>query len=184
MFHSLQSVHEISITPFEKNLELWKQLWRVIEKRFFDFKKFQLFKFKIIIFSDVIVQIVDARNPLLFRCEDLEVYVKEVDNNKINLLLINKSDLLNKKQRIEWYKYFEKINCKVVFWSAKEVNHQNENSFQETNEYTDLYVDKCKILTREELITLFKTFKPGSTAIGMVGLVECNSCEKENNKIF
>lgn len=28
--------------------------------------------------SDVIVQIVDARNPLLFRCPDLEVYVKEV----------------------------------------------------------------------------------------------------------
>ena len=28
--------------------------------------------------SDVVVQIVDARNPLLFRCRDLEGYVKEV----------------------------------------------------------------------------------------------------------
>jgi large subunit GTPase 1 len=35
-------------TPFEKNLEVWRQLWRVIEK------------------CDIIIQIVDARNPLLF----------------------------------------------------------------------------------------------------------------------
>lgn len=37
-------------TPFEKNLNVWRQLWRVIER------------------SDVVVQIVDARNPLVFRC--------------------------------------------------------------------------------------------------------------------
>ncbi len=69
------------LTPFEKNLEVWRQLWRVIER------------------SDVVVQIVDARNPLLFRCTDLEKYVKEVDKNKKNILLINKADLLTMKQR-------------------------------------------------------------------------------------
>jgi len=37
------------ITPFERNIEVWRQLWRVLER------------------SDVIVQIVDARNPLLYR---------------------------------------------------------------------------------------------------------------------
>lgn len=42
------------LTPFEKNLEVWRQLWRVIER------------------SQLVVQIVDARNPLLFRCVDLE----------------------------------------------------------------------------------------------------------------
>ena len=30
----LQDVDGISLTPFEKNLEFWKQLWRVIERRF------------------------------------------------------------------------------------------------------------------------------------------------------
>ena len=38
----------LAITPFEKNVEVWKQLWRVIEK------------------SDVLLQIVDARNPYFF----------------------------------------------------------------------------------------------------------------------
>lgn len=45
------------------------------------------------------VQIVDARNPLLFRCEDLERYVEEVDENKMNMILINKADFLTPKQR-------------------------------------------------------------------------------------
>jgi large subunit GTPase 1 len=45
---------EAAVTPFEKNLQVWRQLWRVVER------------------CDVLVQIGDARNPLLFRCEDLE----------------------------------------------------------------------------------------------------------------
>lgn len=91
----------ILLTPYEKNLEFWRQLWRVVER------------------SDVIVQIVDARNPLLFRCEDLEKYVREVSENKLNLILINKADFLNEKQRQCWADYFTSIDVKVVFFSAK-----------------------------------------------------------------
>lgn len=55
------------------------------------------------------VQIVDARNPLRFRCDDLDDYVKDVEGNegeagsgpgkRKSLLLINKADLLTAKQR-------------------------------------------------------------------------------------
>ena len=79
------------LTPFERNLEVWRQLWRVIER------------------SHLVVQIVDARNPLKFRCEDLEAYVKDVEGQegqqgtgrgkRRSLLLINKADLLTPKQR-------------------------------------------------------------------------------------
>jgi large subunit GTPase 1 len=96
------------LTPFERNLEVWRQLWRVMER------------------SDLLVQIVDARNPLRFRCEDLEQYVLEMDEHpqneepedededaesreedlsapsrvqRRNLLLINKADLLDEGQR-------------------------------------------------------------------------------------
>lgn len=96
----LQEVEELMLTPYEKNLEFWRQLWRVVER------------------SDVIVQIVDARNPLLFRCEDLEAYVKEVDSKKMNLILINKADFLTEEQRQAWAKYFTDINLRVAFFSA------------------------------------------------------------------
>lgn len=84
------------MTPFERNLQLWRQLWRVIER------------------SHLIVQIVDARNPMGFRCVDLENYVSEVgseDNDgavpgkgqRRSLLLINKADLLTIEQRYVYY---------------------------------------------------------------------------------
>ncbi|CAF0997542.1 unnamed protein product [Adineta steineri] len=98
----LQEIDDLTLTPFEKNLEFWRQLWRVIEK------------------SDVIVQIVDARNPLLFRCEDLENYVRELspDNKKVNVILVNKADLLTDEQRQIWATYFDKHNIRVIFYSA------------------------------------------------------------------
>lgn len=54
----LESEEGLIVTPFEKNLEVWRQLWRVLER------------------SDVIVQVVDARDPLFYRSEDLEEYAR------------------------------------------------------------------------------------------------------------
>ncbi|KAB1283714.1 Large subunit GTPase 1-like protein [Camelus dromedarius] len=96
----LEEEQKLILTPFERNLDFWRQLWRVIER------------------SDIVVQIVDARNPLLFRCEDLECYVKTMDEDKENVILINKADLLTAEQRGTWATFFEKENVKVIFWSA------------------------------------------------------------------
>jgi large subunit GTPase 1 len=40
------------------------------------------------------IQIVDGRDPLFFRCEDLVEYITEINPIKKSLLLINKSDLV------------------------------------------------------------------------------------------
>jgi large subunit GTPase 1 len=109
----LQENDDLLMTPFERNIEVWRQLWRVIER------------------SDLVVQIVDARNPLLFRCEDLEKYVKEVDSKKTNLLLINKSDMLAMDMRERWAAYFEEKGINYKFFSAhlaKELNEARQES--------------------------------------------------------
>ncbi|KAG5518958.1 hypothetical protein PMAC_002489 [Pneumocystis sp. 'macacae'] len=95
---SLQEDHDLLLTPFERNIEVWRQLWRVIEK------------------CDLIVQIVDARNPLLFRSNDLERYVGEM--NKKNFLLINKADLMTLKQRKYWADCFKMKGISYAFFSA------------------------------------------------------------------
>ena len=105
----LQEKEELVMTPYERNIEFWRQLWRVVEK------------------SDVVVQIVDARNPLLFRSDDLEKYVKEVDPNKQNLLLLNKADFLTDEQRSYWAEYFEKLNVRVAFFSAVEPEAEEDS---------------------------------------------------------
>ena len=96
----LQENEDLLMTPFERNIEVWRQLWRVIER------------------SDLVVQIVDARNPLLFRSEDLEKYVKEVDARKENLLLVNKADMMTLRQRQAWARYFEENKINYKFFSA------------------------------------------------------------------
>ena len=109
----LQENDDLLMTPFERNIEVWRQLWRVIER------------------SDLVVQIVDARNPLLFRCEDLERYVKDVDSNKRNLLLINKSDMLTDDMREQWAAYFDEKGINYRFFSAylaKELNEARQES--------------------------------------------------------
>lgn len=113
----LQEGVGLVLTPFERNLEVWRQLWRVIER------------------SHLVVQIVDARNPLRFRCEDLEKYVSSLgigSTNGIeyleeeskqkgprrNLLLINKADLLDDQQRKYWAEYFDAQGIQYAFFSA------------------------------------------------------------------
>jgi large subunit GTPase 1 len=104
----LQESNDLLMTPFERNLEVWRQLWRVIER------------------SDLIVQIVDARNPLLFRCDDLEKYVKEVDKKKNNLVLVNKADMMTLEQRQMWADYFVQHNINFRFFSAELAKEMNE----------------------------------------------------------
>ncbi|KAH8119933.1 P-loop containing nucleoside triphosphate hydrolase protein [Phellopilus nigrolimitatus] len=106
----LQDEMGLLLTPFERNLEVWRQLWRVVER------------------SHLVVQIIDARNPLRFRCEDLEIYVEGVEGSegehgtgagkRKTLLLINKADLLTSKQRRLWADYFDQRNIQYAFFSA------------------------------------------------------------------
>jgi large subunit GTPase 1 len=115
----LQENNDLLMTPFERNLEVWRQLWRVIER------------------SDIVVQIVDARNPLLFRSEDLELYVKEISPKKRNLLLVNKADMLTYKQRELWADYFDKNDFSFRFFSAQLAKEKNEAQLNESESESD-----------------------------------------------
>jgi len=115
----------VLITPFERNINIWRQLWRVIER------------------SDIAIQIVDARNPLLFYNLDLDRYVKEVSPQKKNLLLINKSDLLTSEQINEWKKYFRTKNIDPIFWSAIESSNTLPPVAENTNlQFENLTIEK------------------------------------------
>ena len=78
-----------NLPPFERNLEFWRQLWKIIE------------------LSDIVMQVVDARDPLFYQSSDLATYVKEVGPLKESVLLLNKADLLTVQQREAWSNYFQ-----------------------------------------------------------------------------
>ncbi|AFN83438.1 GTP binding protein [Encephalitozoon romaleae SJ-2008] len=69
---------------FERNIEIWRQLWITCER------------------SDVIVQIVDARNPEFFLNDD----IRKLYPRKEHIILINKADLSSSRVEIKEYRCF------------------------------------------------------------------------------
>jgi len=88
-----------SVTPYEKNLQVWRQLWRVLER------------------SAVVIQIVDARNPLFYLSDDLKSYATD-ELGKPMLVIVNKSDYLTEYQRKKWSEYLTRKGTDHLFFSA------------------------------------------------------------------
>eukprot|EP00268_Persea_americana_P031451 TRINITY_DN3063_c0_g1_i1.p1 TRINITY_DN3063_c0_g1~~TRINITY_DN3063_c0_g1_i1.p1 ORF type:complete len:601 (+),score=144.90 TRINITY_DN3063_c0_g1_i1:342-2144(+) len=143
----LEENEKLVLTPFEKNLDIWRQLWRVLER------------------SDLLVMVVDARDPLFYRCPDLEAYAREIDEHKRTLLLVNKADLLPFDVRQSWANYFQRHGILYVFWSAKAASAAlegkklisspwvNQNKLQDLN----LSNEDTKIYGRDELLARLQT---------------------------
>lgn len=171
---SIQEDYDCVVTPYEKNLEFWRQLWRVIER------------------SDLVIQIVDSRHPLLFRSQDLEKYVKEVSGLKNNLVLINKADFLTEEQRIAWAEFLTKEEINFAFFSAiaeeesdVESDEEKSNEGGDDDEHDDecgdvvcqeqnitKAVSKTDVLTPDQLVDLFrshKRFDSEDITVGFIG---------------
>jgi ribosome biogenesis GTPase A/SAM-dependent methyltransferase len=78
-----------SLTPFEHNLEVWRQLWRVIEQ------------------SDVILLTADCRNPLFHISQSL---VHELmSSNKPLVIVMTKTDLVSQQHVEKWTAFLKKV---------------------------------------------------------------------------
>ncbi|XP_063828023.1 large subunit GTPase 1 homolog [Ostrinia nubilalis] len=110
--NDLQAKLGAALTPYERNIEFWKQLWRTLEK------------------ADIVLILLDARNPLLFRCKDLEQYA--IEQKCKFILLLNKADLTAEYERKCWAEYFNKENITIAFFSA--AKHTNERKISEASD--------------------------------------------------
>ncbi|RNF10485.1 large subunit GTPase 1 [Trypanosoma rangeli] len=152
----MEEEHKVVMTPYEKNLEVWRQLWRVVER------------------ADVVLMILDARNPLVFRCADFEEYVRgtcsAAGRSKEIIFLLNKSDLLTESQRSAWATYFTERGEPFIFFSAtpaakatsattgetdddSATDHYNHNE-EEGEEEEDEHVDDVEGTRVDDGITL------------------------------
>ncbi|CDS06055.1 hypothetical protein LRAMOSA08583 [Lichtheimia ramosa] len=77
-----------SLSWFERNLEVWRQLWRVLE------------------ISDIVIVVMDIRHPLLHFPRSLYNYVTKELKRKI-VGVFNKVDLVSEFTVFAWRKYFE-----------------------------------------------------------------------------
>jgi len=73
----------------------------------------------------LLVQILDARDPEFYRCQDLERYVEHF-GTKRHLLLVNKADFLSADLRRKWAAWFAEHKVDAVFFSALRELHKQQ----------------------------------------------------------
>ncbi|CAH0480628.1 unnamed protein product [Peronospora belbahrii] len=80
---------EMQINLYERNLEVWRQLWRVIER------------------SSVLVHLADTRCPLLHISDQLMIHVRTTFPWKRIVLVLTKTDLVATERVQKWSRYLE-----------------------------------------------------------------------------
>jgi len=137
------------------------------------------------------VQIVDGRHPLFYRCEDFEQYAKEIDASKINLMLINKADLVDESVRNLWSKWFIKNNVQHLYFSAKEEQEKLDEDIIEKDELEEEniineYMNTSKVINLQNFMivikSLVKNYRKTRTEIKKKGEnLEKTKIESTNN---
>lgn len=80
---------------------------------------------KVVEAADVILEVVDARDPLAYRCTEVEQFVRSADPNKKIVLLLNKVDLVPREVVEKWLKYFRAELPTVAFKCSTQKQAQN-----------------------------------------------------------
>ncbi|XP_072989909.1 guanine nucleotide-binding protein-like NSN1 isoform X2 [Typha latifolia] len=130
---------------------------------------------KVIEASDVIVEVLDARDPLGSRCVDMEKMVLKADPNKRIVLLLNKIDLVPKEAVEKWLKYLREELPTVAFKCSTQQQRSNLGwkSSKVAKPSNILQTSDC--LGAETLIKLLKNYTRShelkvSITVGIVGL--------------
>ncbi|XVF81155.1 hypothetical protein PTKIN_Ptkin15bG0134200 [Pterospermum kingtungense] len=131
---------------------------------------------KVIEASDVILEVLDARDPLGTRCVDMEKMVMKSGPDKHLVLLLNKIDLVPREAVEKWLKYLREELPAVAFKCSTQEQRSNlgwKSSSTAAKPSNLLQTSDC--LGAETLIKLLKNYSRSheikkSITVGVIGL--------------
>eukprot|EP01018_Ginkgo_biloba_P010385 Gb_31371 [translate_table: standard] len=131
---------------------------------------------KVIEASDVILEVLDSRDPLGTRCPDMERMISKAGPEKHLVLLLNKIDLVPREAAEKWLKYLREELPTIAFKCSTQEQRSNLGwkSGSKASKLTPrLQTSDC--LGAETLIKLLKNYSRShelkkSITVGIVGL--------------
>ncbi|CEG50412.1 mmr1 hsr1 gtp binding protein [Plasmopara halstedii] len=134
---------------YERNLEVWRQLWRVVER------------------SSVLVHLADARCPLLHISDQLIEHTRTQYSSKRVVLVLTKTDLVANERVEEWSDYLQRRfgnDIPVLAYSRDNIDESNALLMRTIGEVSTLidhssHDDNCSEVE----------VKNGTLTIGFVG---------------
>ncbi|KAA8543470.1 hypothetical protein F0562_021035 [Nyssa sinensis] len=131
---------------------------------------------KVIEASDVILEVLDARDPLGTRCVDMEKMVIKSGPDKHLVLLLNKIDLVPREAVEKWLKYLREELPAVAFKCSTQEQRSNlgwKSASKAAKSSNVLQTSDC--LGAETLLKLLKNYSRSheikkSITVGIVGL--------------
>ncbi|KAL0857961.1 hypothetical protein Bca101_063115 [Brassica carinata] len=130
---------------------------------------------KVVELSDVILEVLDARDPLGTRCAGMEKLVGEAGPNKQLVLVLNKIDLVPREAAEKWLKYLREESPTVAFKCSTQEQRSNLGwkSSKASKPSDILQTSDC--LGADTLIKLLKNYSRShqlkkSITVGIIGL--------------
>ncbi|KAI5179637.1 nuclear GTP-binding protein [Nematocida sp. AWRm80] len=133
-------------------------------------KKYLKQIYKLVNESDVIIQVLDARDPLGSRAPEIERIIKE--NNKKLVLLLNKIDLVDRENWTCWLTYLRQYAPTIPFKASTQSQRTNLGQSEKTEMKAEAYGAK-------DLLGLLKNYARGGISI-VVGIVGCPNVGKSS----
>jgi nuclear GTP-binding protein len=116
----------------------------IIDEESFDENVLIISEFKDIISqSDIVFEVIDARDPIGTRSKNIEKQIQEIKPDIKIVLVLNKIDLVPRRVVENWIKYLRKDLPLIVFKSDNQINSETFNSiFEIPNFQFDCIGDK------------------------------------------
>ncbi|KAJ0393338.1 hypothetical protein ATCC90586_008021 [Pythium insidiosum] len=130
-----QTERALVLNLFERNIEVWRQLWRTIER------------------SDVLVHLVDARCPLLHLSDQLIRYIRSAHSSKRVMILLTKADIVAAERVEKWTAYIkERYGAELPVLAYNRANEQAANAslFGAIGELTQTIDKEARVVPRLE----------------------------------